>query len=168
MGENVNASHKQSIDYKIVAKLLFDGIINYKGGIIALNVNGYIEPQQEVNSFLTDLKHVLTFEDCHLDILYRKRDEDPLDPHTTENTLLDLEYDTEDVKNELLSLTEKEYIETIVDDKDRNRPPFRVFGKLVKEKEVYIKVKIRDKTKHKVFCVSFHYPRRPLKSGPYK
>jgi len=43
-----------------------------------LNSNSYVETQQEVNSFLTDLKHVLNFEDCHLDILYKKRDEDPL------------------------------------------------------------------------------------------
>lgn len=62
----------------------------------------------------------------------QKKEEDSLDPFTTENTLLDLDYDKEDVRNQLLSLTEKEYIETIHDDKDSNQPPFWVFGKLLK------------------------------------
>ena len=132
-----------------------------------MNPNSYIEPLNEVITYLTDLKHILTSVPHDLDIMPRKKDEDPLDLYTTENTMLDLDYDTEDVKNELLSLTEKDYIETIVDDKGSSRPPFRVFGKLVKNKEVYIKTKIRIKTTNQVFCVSFHYPRRSLKKGPY-
>lgn len=132
-----------------------------------MNLNSYIEPLDIVNTYLTDLKHILTSEPHDLDILPRKKGEDPLDPCTAENTMLDLDYDTEDVKNELLSLTEKDYVETIVDDKGTGRPPFRVFGKLVKNKEVYIKAKIRNKTTNQVFCVSFHYPRHPFKQKPY-
>ena len=132
-----------------------------------MNPNSYIEPLHTVNTCLTDLKHILTSEPHDLDILPRKKGEDPLDPCTTENTMLDLDYDTEDIKNELLSLTEKDYIETIVDDLDSGRSPFRVFGKLVKNKDVYIKAKIRNKTANQVFCVSFHYSRHPLKKKPY-
>jgi len=132
-----------------------------------VNPNSGIEPLHLVNTYLTDLKHILMSEPYELDILPRKKGEDPLDPCTTENTMLDLDYDTEDVKNELLSLTKRDYIETIVDDKDSGRPPFRVFGKLVKNKDVYIKVKIRNKTANQIFCVSFHYPRYPLKKKPY-
>lgn len=132
-----------------------------------MNPNSYIAPLNDVNSFLTDLKQILISTQYELDILPRKKNEDPEDPLTTENTMLDLDYDSEDVRNELLSLTTNDYIETIVDDKDNNRPPFWVFGKLVKDKDVYIKVKIRNKKTNKVFCVSFHYPRHPFKSRPY-
>jgi len=135
--------------------------------MINLNPNSFIAPLTDVKNFLTDLKHVLTSDECALDIMLRKKDEDPLDPYTTENTMLDLDYDTDDVKDELLSLTEKDYLETVLDDKDSSKPPFWVFGKTIKCKEVYIKVKIRDKARCKVFCVSFHYSRYPLKDKQF-
>lgn len=135
--------------------------------MLNLNSNSSIAPLADVKNFLTDLKHVLTSDKYDLDILPRKKDEDPLDPYTTENTMLALDYDTDDVKDELLSLTEKDYLETILDDKDSSKPPFWVFGKAIKCKDVYIKVKIRDKARCKVFCVSFHYSRFPLKDKPY-
>ncbi len=132
-----------------------------------MNPNSFIAPLTDVKNFLTDLKHVLTSEKYDLDILPRKKDEDPLDLCTTENTMLDLDYDTDDIKDELLSLTEKDYLETILDDKGSSKPPFWVFGKAIKCKDVYIKVKIRDKARCKIFCVSFHYSRFPLKDKPY-
>lgn len=132
-----------------------------------MNPNSSIAPLTDVKNFLTNLKHVLTSDKCELDILPRKKDEDPLDPCTTENTMLDLDYDTDDVKDELLSLTQKDYLETVLDDKNSSKPPFWVFGKTIKCKEVYIKVKIRDQARYKVFCVSFHYSRYPLKDKPY-
>lgn len=139
-----------------------------QGGIILMsNPNSFIAPFDEVQYFLRELKHILTSEKYELDILPKKKCEDSLDPFTTENTMLSLEYDTEDVKNELLSLSEKEYIETIKDDKDNNKPPFWVFGKDINKKDVYIKVKIRNKATNKVFCVSFHYARYPFKAKPY-
>ena len=132
-----------------------------------MNPNSYTAPLEELSSFLMELKHILTSETYELDILPKKKEEDPLDPFTTENTMLDLDYDKEDVRNQLLSLTEKDYIETIIDDKDSSRPPFWVFGKFISSREVYIKVKIRNKITNKIFCVSFHYARHPSKSGPY-
>jgi hypothetical protein len=135
--------------------------------MLNLNPNSFIAPLTDVKNFLTDLKHVLTSEKYDLDILPRKKDEDPLDLCTTENTMLDLDYDTDDIKDELLSLTEKDYLETILDDKGSSKPPFWVFGKAIKCKDVYIKVKIRDKARCKIFCVSFHYSRFPLKDKPY-
>lgn len=132
------------------------------------NPNSYIACMEEVIAFLREIKHILSLEDCELDILLKKKDEDDSDPYTTANTMLDLDYDTDDVKNEILSLSQKEYIETIKDNKDTTRPPFWVFGKAIKKRDIYIKVKIRDKRSNKVFCVSFHYARFPLKSKPYK
>jgi len=81
--------------------------------------------------------------------------------------MLSLNYDIDDVKNEILSLSENEYIETIRDDKGIMRSPFWVFGKDIENRDVYIKVKIRNKSTNKVFCVSFHYARYLIKSKPY-
>lgn len=132
-----------------------------------MNPNSYISPLADIKNFLTDLKHVLTSKKFDLDILPRKKDENSIDPYTTENTMLDLNYEVDDVKNELLSLTEKDYLETVLDDKDSSKPPFWVLGKVIKCTDVYIKVKIRDRARRKVFCVSFHYSRFPLKRKPY-
>lgn len=119
-----------------------------------VNTNSYIASIEEVIVFLRELKHILSSEDCELDILPKKKDEDDSDPNTTVNTMLDLGYDTEDIKNEILSLSEKEYIETIKDNKDIIRPPFWVFGKDIKNRDIYIKVKIRSKRTNKVFMIT--------------
>lgn len=131
------------------------------------NSNSYIASKSDVKNFLKELKEVLNSKNCNLDILSKKKTEKSDDPFTTENTMLDLDYNTDDVKNELRLLCEKEYLETIIDDKDASRPPFWVFGKEINNKEIYIKVKIRDKVNNRVFCVSFHYARFPLKERPF-
>lgn len=84
------------------------------------------------------------------------------DPYTTFNTMQALEYDRHDVLNQLLALDISEYLETFIDDIDDSLPPFYAFGKTIKNREVYIKVKIRNKKNCKVFCVSFHFARFPL------
>ena len=129
------------------------------------NPNSYIASEEDVEKFLIDLKRMLLTKECKLEVKGMKRGQDPTSPYTTTNTMLDLDYDTDDVRNELISLTTNEYIETIIDDVDSTRPPFWVFGKEVKRKDVYIKVKIKTATS--VFCVSFHYPEYPLKQGPF-
>jgi hypothetical protein len=104
-----------------------------------------------------------------LDILPRKKDEDPLDPYTTANTLVELEFDKYDIRDQLLSIAVSDYVETIIDDKNSSLPPFFVFCREMQGRDVYIKVKIRDRLRGKVFCVSFHFARyrfrRPL---PYE
>lgn len=132
-----------------------------------MNPNSHIYSQKEVDDFLIELRTILSSTDYELDIVPRKKGEDPLDPFTTENTMIDLDYDSEDVKNELIALTSRDYLETIIDNEDSSRPPFWAFWKSIKGKEVYIKVKIRSKVTNKIFCVSFHYPRYPLKRRPY-
>ena len=89
------------------------------------------------NPNLLELKEVLNSPRCDLDILPKKKGEESHDPYTTENTLIDLEYDTHDVKAQLKNLTEHQYIETIKDNKNEDRPHFWVFGKEINLKEVY-------------------------------
>lgn len=120
----------------------------------------------DVKAFLKELKELLVDPAFNiktdLDILPKKSSEDPSDPYTTANTLLDLDFDSEDVMNQLLALDASEYLETFIDDINSSLPPFYTFARKIQSKDVYIKVKIRDRKKCKVFCVSFHYARYPF------
>ena len=140
--------------------------------MIAYNTGGIIvsckiiSSEDDVKEFLKELKEILTsprldiYKD--LDILPKKRSELPTDPYTTGNTLVALDFDRRDVLNQLLVLNISEYIETFIDDKYSNLPPFFAFGKLIQNRGVYIKAKIRDRINCKVFCISFHFARYPL------
>lgn len=125
-----------------------------------------ILPENDVRVFLKELKEVLTnpiFDvSKDLDILLKKGNELTTDPYTTSNTMQVLEFDRYDILTQLLELDISEYMETFIDDKDSRLPPFFAFGKIIKNREVYIKIKIRDRKNHKVFCVSFHFARYPL------
>ena len=122
-----------------------------------------ISSKEEVEVFLKELKEILTNPDFdtskHLDILLKKKSELPTDPYTTENTLLALDFDKNDVMYHLMALDISEYLETFIDNKDHSLPSFFAFGKIIKNKDMYIKVKIRDRQNCKVFCVSFHFAR---------
>lgn len=128
--------------------------------------------EEQVLTFLKELKELLTSPKFDfskdLDILMKKKSESPIDPYTTANTLLALDFDKHDVQNQLLALELSEYMETFIDDIDNSLPPFFAFAKEIKNRDVYIKAKIRDRQNCKVFCVSFHFARYPLpKNLPY-
>ncbi|MFA7673662.1 MAG: hypothetical protein WCY62_07400 [Clostridia bacterium] len=132
----------------------------------------FISSEDDVKEFLKELKAVLTdptFDiSKDLDILPKKKDESPIDPYTTFNTMQALGFDRHDVLTQLLALDISEYMETLIDDRDNNLPCFFAFGKTMKSREVYIKVKIRDRKSCKVFCVSFHFARYPITTDrPY-
>ncbi len=111
-----------------------------------------------------------TFEiERDLDILPKKKNERLTDPYTTANTMAALDFDVNDVCEELKTITVKDYAETILDDRNAAAPPFFVFYRYIQTRDVYIKVKIRDKVTGKVFCVSFHFARYPKPSSlPYE
>ena len=92
----------------------------------------------EVEEFLKTLKEILTNKD--FDILFRKKNESIDDPYITSNTLAALNYDKEDVKNELLKLKIFNYVETLVDIKDISGPRLYVFIKEIGKRDVYIKI----------------------------
>lgn len=131
-----------------------------------------ISSEEEVLAFLKELKEILTSPEFDLskdlDILMKKKSESPIDPYTTANTMLALDFDKQDVLNQLLALDLSEYMETFIDDIDNSLPPFFAFAKEIKNRDVYIKAKIRDRQNCKVFCVSFHFARYPFpKNLPY-
>ena len=80
--------------------------------------NKFISSREEVTLFLQELIQILNdpaFDiDNDLDILLKKKTESPLDPFTTVNTLLELDFDKEDIRNQLISLNPSYYLETII------------------------------------------------------
>lgn len=132
----------------------------------------YCAKREEVEEFLEILKNILNNKNFNigkdLDILLKKKNEDPLDPYTTMNTLNELDYDKEDIKRELLNLSIEDYIETLIDLKDINGPKLYVFIKYIIGRAVYIKIKIRSIQNRKIFCISFHFARYENFEYPYK
>ena len=119
----------------------------------------------EVAAFLEELKMFLEKGDFNIDtdfILIRKNKKDDME-HSTPYTLLDLDYDIEDVVGRLKELTVEEYSETKIDKDDLDPPLLFVFGKNINRKLIYIKLKIKGDQKRHVLCVSFHYAKDKMK-----
>ena len=119
----------------------------------------------EVAAFLKELKRFLEKGDFNIDtdfILIRKNKKDDME-HSTPYTLLDLDYDIEDVVDRLKELTVEEYSETKIDKDDLDPPLLFVFGKNINRKRIYIKLKIKGDQKRHVLCVSFHYAKDKMK-----
>ena len=119
----------------------------------------------EVVAFLEELKMFLEKADFNIDtdfILIRKNKKDDME-HSTPYTLLDLDYDIEDVVDRLKELTVEEYSETKIDKDDLDPPLLFVFGKNINRKLIYIKLKIKGDQKRHVLCVSFHYAMDKMK-----
>lgn len=140
---------------------------------MATNKNSRIDSKEFVEKFLGELKAILESDtfviERDLDILPKKRNESATDPYTTTNTMAALEFDANDVCEELKAITVEDYAETMLDDRNVTAPPFFVFYRNIQTRDVYIKVKIRDRATGKVFCVSFHFARYPKPSPlPYE
>ena len=119
----------------------------------------------EVAAFLKELKMFLEKGDFNIDtdfILIRKNKKDDME-HSTPYTLLDLDYDIEDVVDRLKELTVEEYSETKIDKDDLDPPLLFVFGKNINRQLVYIKLKLKGNQKRHVLCVSFHYAKEKMK-----
>jgi hypothetical protein len=126
-----------------------------------------ISKRQEVLAFLEELKAFLKGNNFDIDhdlILIKKKKVDD-EEYSTPYTLLDLDYNSEDVVNRLKELTVAEYSETKIDKDDLNPPLLFVFGKDINRRLVYMKLKIKKKEnlrKH-ILCVSFHYAKEKMK-----
>ena len=126
-----------------------------------------ISKRQEVVAFLEELKAFLKGNDFDIDhdlILIKKKKVDD-EEYSTPYTLLDLDYNSEDVVNRLKELTVAEYSETKIDKDDFNPPLLFVFGKDISRRLVYVKLKIKKKENLRTYilCVSFHYAKEKMK-----
>ena len=124
---------------------------------MATNRNSRIDSKEFVEQFLSELKAILESDtfviERDLDILPKK--ESATDPYTTINTMADLEFDTNDVCEELKAITVEDYAETMLDNRNVAAPPFFVFYRNIQTRDVYIKVKIRDRATGKVCFFPF-------------
>lgn len=119
----------------------------------------YQSKKREVIDFLDKLHKLLESDDFDINTdlnLIRKKKQGVDQKFSTPYTLLDLEYDVEDVVDRLKELKVEEYSETKIDTDDINPPVLLVFGKSINDKLIYVKLKIRNQQKQ-VICVSFHY-----------
>ncbi|MBS3771959.1 MAG: type II toxin-antitoxin system MqsR family toxin [Bacteroidales bacterium] len=81
-------------------------------------------------------------------------------------TLLDLEITPAQRKKIVESIELKDYVEGPVEEELYGMADMWVFGKMVKNKEVYIKVTLGHSNRH-VICISFHIAEYPLQY-PFK
>ncbi|HAJ94879.1 MAG TPA: hypothetical protein DCP02_01480 [Actinobacteria bacterium] len=128
--------------------------------------NHYIESIEEVRHFLKQLHYLLTDKECQLDIQRRRRNDDPDNSNSTLNTIIDLNYDSRDIKKVVLSLILSNYIKTVVDIKRPGSPDYRIFSKPIGKKNIYIKLKICNL--NKIHLMSFHYAVYDINGKPYE
>lgn len=121
-----------------------------------------------VLSFLKEMHSILESEAFNIDSdfhfqEYRAADE-PDDEFTNENTMLALHYDAKDVVEELKTLTVDDYSESMVDSVSPQYKILYVFGKVIKGRDIYIKIRLKERRVGKkfVFCLSFHFARSPI------
>ena len=116
--------------------------------------------KREVVAFLKELKDLLGQDDFDINtdmILIRKKKQGKDQIYSTPYTMLDLDYDIDDVIARLKELKLEEYSETKIDRYDVNPPLLFVFGKDIDSKLVYVKLKIKGDQRKHILCVSFHY-----------
>lgn len=109
--------------------------------------------------FLENLHKLLRDEDFNVNTdlnIIRKKKKGADQKFSTPYTLLDLDYDVEDIVSRLKELKVEEYSESKIDRDDANPPVLFVFGKEINGRLIYVKLKIREQ-KRQVLCVSFHY-----------
>lgn len=119
----------------------------------------------EVIAFLDELKLFLENADFDMNTditLIKKRKQGEDCKYSTPYTLLDLDYDVEDVIERLKELTVAEYSETKIDKDGLDPPLLFVFGKDINSKLVYIKLKIKGELQRHLLCVSFHYAKENM------
>lgn len=117
-----------------------------------------------VVTFLDELHKLLASDDFDVDTdlnLIRKSKPGDEQKFSTPYTLLNLDYDAEDVVKRLKELKVEEYSETKIDTDDVNPPILFVFGKNINGSLIYVKLKIRDQQRQ-VVCVSFHYAKEKM------
>lgn len=125
----------------------------------------YQSKKKDVEDFLDKLKKLLESDDFDINTdlkLIRKRKNGDDQKYSTPYTLLDLDYDVEDIVDRLKELKVEEYSETKFDKDDVNPLTLFVFGKDINKKMIYVKLKVRDQQKQ-VVCVSFHYAKDEMK-----
>ena len=127
---------------------------------------GFQSTKGDVQIFLNDLRNILDSKKYIFDLYER---EDKKEQYTNRYCLLKLDYSKDDVKSELKSLKVSNYYRTVQDENNKKyKEYYYEFGKIIKNKMVYIKVKIVSRDIKHVLCMSFHFPEFEMNKFPYK
>ncbi len=126
---------------------------------------GYQATKGNIEIFLKELKNILEIPISKLNIIPR---EDKPEEYSTEYCLRDLEFEIEDVKEELKKLKLSEYVECCPDERNVKSNDYYVFSKMYHQKQVYIKLKIQSYDKKSILCMSFHYAEYEITKFPYR
>ena len=130
--------------------------------------------RKNVEDFLVEMKGILLAAsfDPEKDFIFQEEraQDDPDDEFTNANTMLALDYDYEDIIEELKTLTIEEYCESMVDTVSKDLSFWHIFGRKIKNRDIYIKVRIKRRKKGSgfVFCISFHFARYIMTDFPYR
>jgi len=135
--------------------------------IVILDMPGVIliklsvrKTRKEVMAFLERLKNILNGPDFNMNldlIIIKTRKSKDKEMYSTPYTLVDLNYNAEDIAERLKELTVQDYSESLLDKDDLHPPVLYVFGKDINGRQIYIKLKIKDSQTEHILCVSFHY-----------
>ena len=128
--------------------------------------DGWEESIGDVSHFIKKIRTFLTSDSCQLDIQRRREGEDPLDPNSTINTMLDLNFSDAEIKSEVLSLTTSNYVKTVKDKEREKNQYYRIFTKKINNRDIYIKLKICSL--NRIHLMSFHYANWDIEDRPYK
>ncbi len=112
--------------------------------------------KEEVEKYLSDLKVKINV----YDIFFLD------DRGKNQQALYDLEISPDDRKRIISNLIIDDYSEGPLKERMRGILPMWVFGKVVKTKEVYIKISMGE-LNNKAICISFHIAEFPM-SYPFK
>ena len=87
-------------------------------------------------------------------------------------TLPCLGYTIDDVKEDVMNLEVRDYVRGPIQDNKGYDKHFWEFGKTIQGKEIYIKLKVKDRNSEgdkclSTLCISFHFAEKPL-TYPYK
>lgn len=123
------------------------------------NGDKFIELLEVIMKFLVEIREPLIRDGF---LLQKRKD------GANDQTLLDLEFDREDIIREILTLQVDEYVYSVPDIIKPLEESYKVFHKIIKSKEIYIKIKIKY-TKFKfVYCISFHEARYSETDFPHR
>lgn len=135
--------------------------------IIQINITKI--KKNDVQSLLERINQKLSSEGTDGFMFIPTRKDEKENPKFTNSYCLNaLGYDTEDVMREIMTLQVSNYYESLFDRKSKKPDLLHVFIKEIMNKQVYIKIKMKDiGDDDMVLCISFHFTEHHIGKLPY-
>lgn len=127
--------------------------------------NGYILSKGAIQTFIKEVAGIIEDSKSILTILPR---EDKTEQYTTVYCLQQLEFAQKDIKDIIKALKVSDYVETCDDERNSKSNALYIFAIDIKNKQVYIKLKIQSYDEKIILCMSFHFVEFQINKFPYK